>query len=121
VAVGLSDCLHYKGTAEGNVKICHVLAIQENEMMERLPLHHQENLTLKYHLPGSFINKLALKAGWYLNRSPDALSIFWLGMKQSQRQGEAILCNISSILITKQCLVPLASNSLQVILYLSSE
>jgi hypothetical protein len=64
MAAGLSDCLHFKGTAEGNVKICHVFAIQEDEMiMEWLPLHHQENPTLKNHLLGSFINKLALKAG----------------------------------------------------------
>jgi hypothetical protein len=64
MAAGLSDCLHLKGTAEGNVKIRHVLAIQEDDMVnEWLPSHHRENPALKDHLLGSFINELALKAG----------------------------------------------------------
>jgi hypothetical protein len=63
MAAGLSDCLHLKRTAEGNVKICHVLAIQEDEMVnEWLPSHHREIPALKDHLLGSFINELALKA-----------------------------------------------------------
>ena len=64
MAAGLSDCLHLKGTAEGNVKIRHLLAIQEDEMMnEWLPSHHRETPALKDHLLGSFINELAVKAG----------------------------------------------------------
>jgi hypothetical protein len=40
MAAGLSDYLHLKGTAEGNVKIRHVLATQQDEMVnEWLPSH----------------------------------------------------------------------------------
>jgi hypothetical protein len=48
MAAGLSDCLHLKGTAEGNVKIRHVLAIQEDDMVnEWLPSHHPEKSRLE--------------------------------------------------------------------------
>jgi hypothetical protein len=64
MAAGLSDCLHLKGRAEGNVKICHILVIQEDEMInEWLPSHHCKTPALKDHLSGSFIIKLALKVG----------------------------------------------------------
>jgi hypothetical protein len=64
MAPGLSDCLHLKGTAEGNVKIRHVLAIQEEDRVNHwLPSHHRETPALKDHLLGDFINKLAMEAG----------------------------------------------------------
>jgi hypothetical protein len=60
MAAGLSDYLHFKGTAEGNVKIHHFLAIQEDAEIinELLPSHHQKTPALKHRLRGSFINKL---------------------------------------------------------------